>query len=164
MATQVPASTGTAVEPRKNFDTSTTKMMFSSAFRTLVARTASGGNFATPRRPGASAGYQVPTGKKFIVFGVNVAAISSTLNAAISLMSATSDVGFAASIASGPDITTGVSGIPGLAAATPFEGKFSILMVIPAGKYLMVNADENQTYAFTIYGFEVDSTATEIPD
>lgn len=129
----------------------------------LVAQTTSSGGqyYATPQNFGALAsgvGYQVPSGKKFIIFGIR-AIINA--NAAFDLQIGTgeSDVGFnTTSIA-----TNAQYGFVYTTAATIGTYDISIFSEIPENKYAFFAGvgSAGSCYA-TIYGFEIDADATSI--
>jgi hypothetical protein len=129
----------------------------------LVSRFTSANVHSTPREIGASSGYLVPSGKKYVVTGLRLIFSGAGGGGNVGLVTATSDVGvFANSAPSGPD-----SGTPANIMISPAaNGKYELpfLMVVPAGKYLYGYLDPGtgSTGFMTIIGHEINIEATEL--
>lgn len=137
----------------------------------LIANVHNGSSqiYSTPKLWGASSGYQVPAGYKYIVVAVRLVVSGGGSGNYASLLSATSDVGFdSASAPTGID-STSITNTPGNLYSTQAandEQTIPILMVIPAGKFLCAALDQSSTawnFAdFMIFGFEVPLSATSV--
>lgn len=128
--------------------------------KTLVAYTSA--DSATPREVGDySGGYQVPAGRKFVVVAVRAVHIGGT-GVYTHIGTGTSDVGFAsASAPTGTELTSPSYGALHITTTAQEHVQKDVVMVVPETLYLHVFCSSSEVY-WTIYGFEVDATATTI--
>lgn len=134
--------------------------------KVLYAQVVSAGNayYATPKDffdtagTVSGAGYLVPSGKKFVCFGLRA---YNNNNSAVDVYfgSGESDVGFATtSIATNAEYL-----LINITAAVKGYYDISFFSVIPEGKYAFFGgASSTSTVNASIYGFEIDSDATSI--
>lgn len=117
----------------------------------------------TARKQNASAGYQVPVGKKFVIKAVRVQATNTASNAnQVAIVGyADNDVGIAASTAfTNPVYPAGSSTAGAVGAMTAISNvvqEFLLNFEVPAGKYVGIVAVATAVNYITveIYGYEV---------
>lgn len=117
----------------------------------------------TARKLNASAGYQVPVGKKFVIKAVRIIPTYASANALYpaTIVYADNDVGVAAATAFTNEVDIGGSVLIsqlGAMLTTAFTlQEFILNFEVPAGKYIGVRSlTSSVTYAiFDIFGYEV---------
>lgn len=125
----------------------------------LVGCSAGANGNSSLRKPGASAGYQVPVGKSFRVLAVR-ATISLAGAATQTICYSDNDVGFATATAftnvvyPGGSYDGGTIVFPQAASNTPIEQ--SMDFTVPAGKYLgCTNNFSASSIRIQVFGYEV---------
>lgn len=112
---------------------------------------------STPVKSGDTVGYQVPSGKNFLIIGAFVNQTAAS-NSEFSIAYGDSDVGMASSSAP----TNAVSHYQFGIASTEFSKYVTLGTRIPAGKYLYTIMGSSGNNAFHIFGIEIDADATTI--
>lgn len=128
----------------------------------LHARTFGGSNlYCTARESGATSGYQVPSGKKFIITTVKYIQLGGTIGDKAALVSSTTDAGYAST--SGPatyDFSSpgfGSFGNLNIAVAATETVAKTFIYVIPEGRFVTVYSPANNA-TYTVIGYEVDAS------
>lgn len=115
------------------------------------------------RKQNASAGYQVPVGKKFVVCGIRCRSTVSASNANLMLLLAYSDndTGVNSSTAFTNAVYLGgssnLASLGGLSEVKDDEQEFTLNFEVPAGKYLgmQVLASAANSVSVDVFGYEV---------
>lgn len=124
---------------------------------TLVGFMSSGNVYFTAKKVGSSSGYQVPAGKKFILFGFRI--FSGAGNGEYDLQESSNDVGFASSTA--PTSTGSPQVYPHFITSTG-DVMVEHVLEITAGNYLSGQANIAAEVHSIFYGFEMNADDTLI--
>jgi hypothetical protein len=123
--------------------------------------------YCTFRAPGTSSGYQVPSGKKFIIVAARLVQYNGAAGIAYGIASTSADAGFSSNTAPASGThdfgTLTFSSLSNLYVSTAAYEKIwrSLLYVVPAGRYITAYFSPNLGY-ITLVGYEIDATATTI--